>query len=218
MENRREFLKNGLILCLGAGGLMGTVSRVAAFPHADDARWGMIIDTSRCSGCQSCMVACKLQNKTAEGHFNTSVRGLETGDYPNATFIFDTHICRHCTDAPCVSACPTGAAFVHESGLVMTDWNRCDGNGACMDACPYDARFHDSRFSEKTDKCDLCLDRISQGLVPACVENCPSNARIFGRIDKPEGEFAAYLSAMSLKEKNLGAVHILQGKNKKEQK
>ena len=213
MENRRQFIKNGLVLCLGAGGALAG-GTAPAFPSTGTKRWGMIIDNARCSGCQSCMVACKLQNNTSHGNFNTTITERESGTYPNAGLRFEAGLCRHCTDAPCVSACPTGAAFVHESGLVMTDWNRCDGNGTCIDACPYEARFHDVRFDNKTDKCDLCLDRISQGLVPACVENCSSGARIFGRLDKPEGEFARYLKSIPASLRKKSAVFIIAADKK----
>nr|WP_319393759.1 4Fe-4S dicluster domain-containing protein [uncultured Desulfobacter sp.] len=210
MENRRQFIKNGLIFCLGTGAAVVATGRAHAFSSRDTGKWGMIIDAARCSGCQSCMVACKLQNHTVEGRFNTRITDQETGTFPNTALDFKADICRHCNPAPCVEACPTGAAFVHPTGIVLTDWQKCDGNGACIDACPYDARFHDPRFNNKTDKCDLCLDRINQGLVPACVENCPSNARIFGRFDKPEGEFADYLSAMSESRCTQSAVHVIK--------
>lgn len=192
MENRRQFLKNGLMLCLGTGGVIIS-SRRYAFSTENSARWGMIIDTSRCTGCQSCMVACKLQNNTAPRKFNTRIEEREIGKWPQARIKFKPVMCLHCADAPCVKACDTKAAFIHESGIVMTDWNLCDGNGACIKACPYNARFHDKRFAGRVDKCDLCINRIEQGLTPACVENCPSGARIFGRFDNPQGEFGDYL-------------------------
>jgi len=218
MESRRQFIKNGLIVVIGAGGLSMGAAHADAFLPSTGKKWGMIIDVSRCLGCQSCMVACKLQNKTVNGHFNTAVHDREEGQYPAAKFTFDVQICHHCASAPCVDACPTGAAFTHESGLVLTDWNWCDGNGTCIDACPFDARFHDARFNGKADKCDLCLGRISQNLVPACVENCPSNARIFGRFDQPEGEFKKYLSLISPEAQKTGAVHIISKTTKKEPK
>lgn len=208
MENRRQFIKNGLLLCLGTGGILlsETACRV---PDSGGRSWGMVIDQSRCSGCQSCMIACKLQNNTAPEAFNTKITEEEKGSYPNAKITFTAGLCHHCINAPCVSVCPTGAAYVHESGLVMTDWNKCDGNGACVEACPYDARFHDDRFGGKTDKCDLCINRVSQGLKPACVENCPTGARIFGRLDKPEGEFAAYLKKTPARQLKSGSVFII---------
>lgn len=213
MDNRRQFIKNGLLLCLGASGAV--ISRgCRTFPKSHGQTWAMIIDPSRCSGCQSCMVACKLQNNTAPEKFNTKITEKEEGTYPKARIYFAVSMCVHCNDAPCVFACPTKAAFIHESGLVLTDWNLCDGNGACIDACPYDVRFHDSRFDGKTDKCDLCINRIIQGLNPACVGNCSSGARMFGRLDNPEGEFAAYLEKIPARERHKRSVHIIASNTK----
>jgi Fe-S-cluster-containing dehydrogenase component len=213
MENRRQFIKNGLLLCLGAGGAVISQG-CSTFPLSGGQTWAMIIDSSRCSGCQSCMVACKLQNNTAPEKFNTKIAEEEEGAYPEARISFTVSMCVHCNDAPCVSACPTKAVFMHESGPVLTDWNLCDGNGACIEACPYDARFHDPRFDGKTDKCDLCINRIVQGLNPACVENCPSGARMFGRLDKPEGEFARYLEKIPDGERQKRSVHIIASTTK----
>lgn len=197
MENRREFLKNGLLLCLGAGGMLS--HRAAySFSHEAEAQWGLIIDTRRCMGCQACMVACKLQSQTAQGRFHTTIYDREIAGNPHSAVHFEVNLCRHCSNAPCVSACTTGAAFKHASGLVLTDWQRCDGNGACINACPYNARFADPRFENRADKCDLCFQRLARGLVPACVENCSAGARIFGRFDAPKGEFAHYLTRLAI--------------------
>lgn len=193
MKNRREFLKNGLIVCLGAGGVLSGCA-AHSVPQSGSDRWGLIIDMERCTGCQSCMVACKLQSHTVSGRFHTTVADREVFKGDRNTLDFTTNMCRHCSNAPCVSACPSGAAYKDISGLVLTDWNRCDGNGACIQACPYHVRFADPRFENRADKCDLCVVRLNQGLFPACVENCPSGARIFGRFDSPEEEFARYLA------------------------
>lgn len=187
----------------------------STFPRSHGQTWALLIDPSRCFGCQSCMVACKLQNNTAPEEFNTKITEKEEGTYPKTRIYFTIAMCVHCNDAPCVFACPTKAAFIHESGLVLTDWNLCDGNGACIEACPYDARFHDPRFDGKTDKCNLCINRIIQGLDPACVENCPSGARMFGRLDKPEGEFAGYLEKIPAGERQKRSVHIIASNTKK---
>jgi Fe-S-cluster-containing dehydrogenase component len=198
MKTRREFLKNGALVCLASGGILACATK-PSFPATGRARWGMVIDRSRCTGCQACMVACKLQSQTTPGEFNTRVASFENGAWPQGRIEFRVTQCLHCTDAPCVSACATGAAFTHPSGLVLTDWNRCDGNGACIPACPYDVRFHDPRFAHRVDKCDLCIDRLVQGLTPACVENCSPGARMIGRFDRPDGEFARYLEDLKRK-------------------
>ncbi|MBT8338511.1 MAG: 4Fe-4S dicluster domain-containing protein [Desulfatitalea sp.] len=215
MVSRREFVRNGFFICVGTGGIL-TCERAGALPSSGGRRWTMIIDGNRCTGCQSCMVACKLQSNSAPGQFHTRVSEQESGVYPHGTIRFVASLCRHCDNPPCVAACRTGAAFVHDSGLVMTDWRRCDGNGACIRACPHGARWPDPRFGDRADKCDLCIHRIGQGLEPACVENCASKARVFGRLDRPEGEFSRYLARLDAKRLKTGAVHLLGGDEKGE--
>lgn len=209
MVNRRTFIKNGLMFIVGAGGVL-KMKPALGKGVASDKSWGIIIDSSRCIGCDSCVVACKLQNKTVEGQFNTTIKTSEKGAYPASTISYKPQICRHCSDSPCVSACRFGAAAKQPSGLVTTDWNLCVSCGVCIPACPYNARFADYRYDDRVDKCDLCIDRISQGLVPACVESCSAGARVFGRFDKPEGRFASYLKKVKKSRSNTGdSVQIL---------
>lgn len=189
---RRTFLKNTL-LALGA---VFSVRRLASGETVHAQRWKMIIDRNRCTGCQSCVVACKAQNRSAEHRFNTAVKKTEL---PNGRFIFEPSLCNHCENPPCVAACPRGATTKLENGIVANDWSRCTAEGACVAACPYGARYLDPRFGQKVDKCDFCLDRLGKGLAPACVEGCPPRARLFGDAAAPTGEFASYLKRTDLK-------------------
>ncbi len=85
-------------------------------------------------------------------------------------------------------ACPTGATFKDKTdGTVRIDTSLCIGCGNCMPACPYDARFR-NEITRKADKCDFCADRRAQGLLPACVDTCPTKARVFGDINDPDSE------------------------------
>lgn len=196
-QSRRAFIKNGLIVCIGTGGVLGIKSAGLADTAASE-RWGMIIDMNRCIGCQSCTIACKLQNNTIENKFSTSVIEEETGEFPASRFAFTPVQCNHCEAPPCVKACPENATFKLASGIVVTDWSKCTGAGSCVDSCPYGARFLDARFNNKADKCDFCLNRIEEGLEPACVESCASKARIWGDFNNPSGEFAEYLKSGGL--------------------
>lgn len=192
-QNRRTFLKNGLIICLGSGGAIQAVKRAGAFPSSAGQRWGMIIDLKRCTGCQSCVIACKLQNHTVENRFNTHIQEKEIGKFPESRVAFTPIQCNQCENPPCLPACPENAIFKLENGIVATDWNLCAGHGDCIEACPYGARFPDKRFGGKADKCDFCMDRLTRGLEPACVEACASKARIWGDFDAPGGELGRYL-------------------------
>jgi molybdopterin-containing oxidoreductase family iron-sulfur binding subunit len=106
-------------------------------------------------------------------------------------------LCNHCDNPPCVRVCPTQATFKRqEDGIVMMDYHRCIGCRFCVAGCPYGARsmnFRDPRpfikevnpeFPTRTkgvvEKCTFCVERLAQGLLPACVEACKEKALIFG--------------------------------------
>ncbi len=195
--NRRGFIKKSGLLILGGAAVVGIESAAAAAENPE--KWGLIIDLNRCTGCQSCVIACKNQSKTTSGNFNTRVLSAETGSGPAARVVYMPVQCNQCDNPPCVAACPAHATFKLANGIVVTDWDKCESNGACVESCPYGARFLDSQHGNKADKCDFCLDRLALGLKPACVESCPSKARIFGNMKQPRGEFAAYLNKAGLR-------------------
>ena len=175
------------------------------------ARLGMIIDLKRCIGCNACTLACKQENGTPEGIHFARVVTHEVGTYPKSKRTFLPVLCNHCSDAACVEACPTGATYIREDGIVMVDHTRCVGCRACNVACPYMNRFfvedgllengysgHGlsqfeavkfAQYEEGTNiKCTLCAHRIDEGLEPACVVSCPTEARIFGDWDEEGGK------------------------------
>lgn len=101
------------------------------------ARYGMVIDLERCTGCRACMLACKVENNTPQGIFWMYVFRLEEGEYPNVRIWFMPRPCMHCGNAPCAKVCPVGARYMREDGLVATDFDRCIGCRYCEVACPY---------------------------------------------------------------------------------
>ena len=172
-------------------------------------RYGMVIDLKRCVGCYGCQLSCKAEHGTPPGVFFARVLKRECGSFPNTQVIFLPTLCFHCTDAPCVDVCPTGASHYREGGIVDVDKDTCVGCRACMQACPYDARyynqeqrpyfpdqdltpFEEEHYSEDNCnvvmKCNFCIDRVQEGLDPACVSNCPADARIFGDLDDSQCE------------------------------
>lgn len=139
-------------------------------------RWAMLIDVEKCYGCYACVVACAAENNVPLGNFRTWVEHVVRPDGVN---VFVPKQCNHCDDPPCVPPCPTGATYVTEDGLVLVNDDLCIGCGACIKACPYDARFANP-VKGVADKCTFCNHRLERGLLPACVEACPTGARIFG--------------------------------------
>lgn len=194
MDGRRSYLKRtGLVLLgLGATSTLAVAAGVNQKMKKEE-KPAMIIDVNRCMGCQSCVIACKEQNRTPHGFFNTKITRKNHGSFPASWQGYEPDLCRHCDDAPCISACAYDATFQLANGVVAVDWTRCVGCGECVEACLYDARFLDPDNDNKADKCDFCITRLAKGLEPACVETCSAGARIFGDLAKPEGEFATYL-------------------------
>lgn len=194
MEERRTFLKRTGLVVLGlAGTAVVGPSLSCAGEKKTSCKPAMIIDVNRCTGCHSCVIACKEQNLTPQGYFNTTIKSVDKGSFPKAWRAYEPDLCHQCDDAPCVEACEPGASIQLDSGIVVVDWEKCTGEGSCVDACPYGARFLDPDHGNKADKCDFCVSRYDVGLEPACVEGCPSQARIFGDLADPKGEFAVYL-------------------------
>jgi Fe-S-cluster-containing dehydrogenase component len=92
---------------------------------------------------------------------------------------FVPKLCNLCQHSPCVQACPVGATFDAPDGAVLIDPKYCIGCGFCIQACPYGCRFL-SPLTHTAEKCTLCYHRITRGLTTACVEVCPTQARVFG--------------------------------------
>jgi tetrathionate reductase subunit B len=192
---RREVIdKLGKSAALAATASALPVSAEAAVggqkPH-----YGMVIDTRRCSGCHSCSVACKSEFDVPLGNTRSWVEYTEKGTYPNVSRAFLPRLCNHCSDPQCVSVCPTGATIKREEdGIVTVDPDTCIGCKYCLHACPYDARFINP-VTGSADKCDFCVHRVTQGVMPSCVNTCPGRARIFGDLNDPESEISKVLNS-----------------------
>lgn len=146
-------------------------------------RYAMAIEINKCVGCADCVVACQTENNVPIGYSRDWIVERVRGKYPDLFMHFETQRCNHCIDTPCVRTCPTGASFVAEGGIVKVTGNECIGCGACIESCPYDARyFHPDGY---VDKCTFCDHRVKEGLNPACVTVCPTDCMHFGDIDDP---------------------------------
>lgn len=186
--SRRDFMVQGIAGIATVAISSQSFARPTASPQ-----WGMIIDLNRCTGCQSCVIACKAQNDTAPYQFNTKIITAEKHNAPILGSVFTPIQCNHCENPPCVDSCSNKALFKLPNGIVAADWNLCTGLLSCVTACPYDALHADKRYGNRIDKCDFCQHRLDQELLPACVTACGSGARLFGDMNAPKGEFAEYL-------------------------
>ena len=183
-------------------------------------RYGMAIDLSRCIGCNTCAVACKVSNNLPKDVWWNVVHteGRDFADTPKGTYGGEMQLswlpvnCMHCENAVCEEVCPTGATVKRDDGIVTVDEETCIGCKSCMEACPYDVRrlienepeyylelpigdpAAKSHKGGTVEKCDFCAGRIDRGEKPACMELCPGRARYWGDLDDPESEVSQFLS------------------------
>ncbi|MDF1564419.1 MAG: 4Fe-4S dicluster domain-containing protein [Deltaproteobacteria bacterium] len=154
-------------------------------------RYVMLMDMAKCVGCSACAIACKAENATPEGASRNWIVEETEGAYPDLRMTIRSERCHHCSDAPCVEACPTGASHYGPGGTVMIDKDLCTGCRVCMASCPYGARY--VHPEGHVDKCTFCMHRVEKGLDPACVTNCPTHSLHFGDVNEPESEVATLL-------------------------
>ncbi len=147
-------------------------------------KYAIVIDASKCIDCKACLIACKVENGVPEGFWRNWIRPLWSMDSELKTE-FQPGQCMQCDGPSCVEACPVGATYKQNDGLVVIDPVKCIGCGNCVTACPYGARYRNP-ISRVADKCDFCESRLKRGEEPACVVTCPTRARVFGNLNDPE--------------------------------
>ena len=151
----------------------------------------MAIDTRKCVGCSDCVVACQTENNVPVGFCRDWVVEVVDGTYPNVSIELRSERCNHCNNSPCVRCCPTGASHFEDGGIVVVNPNKCIGCGACIESCPYDARY--SHPEGYVDKCTFCIHRVRQGSDPACVSVCPTKCMYFGDLSDPNSRIVNVL-------------------------
>jgi len=160
-------------------------------------RWVMVVDTRQCVACKACVLACKAENDVPDGYCRDWVVEEVHGEYPILHAENRSERCNHCTRAPCVGACPTGASHFFDGRVVLVTHDKCTGCKACIASCPYDARFvHPEGY---VDKCTFCMHRVQRGDEPACVSICPTGTLRFGDANDAQSEVAALLRTRTWK-------------------
>ncbi|EOS49684.1 DMSO/selenate family reductase complex B subunit [Adlercreutzia caecimuris] len=155
-------------------------------------QYGFHFNGRRCTGCKTCVLACKdfhdlpsdIAFRQVYEYGGGTWRRADDGTVTQDTFAYHLSVaCNHCGNAACVRVCPTGAMHKDERGLVRVDADRCIGCGYCALSCPYRAPKVD-RVAGRSAKCDGCAERVAEGRQPICVEACPLRALDFGPIDE----------------------------------
>ena len=199
MLSRRAFLKKVGVTAtatVAAQLLTSHAHPATANSTPSEESWGILIDLTRCTGCNSCALACKESNNLPNADIepqaldNDTYTFIDTRQVTTANGQPQDHYvkrqCMHCLNAACVAACPAAAMYKSEAGPVIYRPERCLGCRYCQIACPFDVpRFEwENGITPVISKCWLCYNRLQEGQKPACVEACPTGALRFGQRDK----------------------------------
>jgi tetrathionate reductase subunit B len=207
-SNRRQFCKDLALSGAVAIFLGPKMNNAHAEEEAEEGvehYWGMAVQIHDCIGCGRCADGCKEENDVPDVpfYYRTWVEryiirrdGSVLVDSPDGgrkgfpevaeeqnimrTF-FVPKLCNHCGNPPCVQVCPVGATFSTKDGVVLVDKDYCIGCRYCIQACPYGARYLNPE-TKAADKCTFCYHRLANEKLPACVEMCPTGARVFGKV------------------------------------
>jgi formate dehydrogenase iron-sulfur subunit len=182
--------------------------------------YGFFTDTTVCIGCKACEVACKewnnlpADNLGLTGHSFDNTGALSANTWRHVAFIEQpggvranaqtpfqsgwlmmSDVCKHCHNAPCVEACPTGALFRTEFDTVVVQQDICNGCGYCVPACPFGV-VELNTLDGKAHKCTLCYDRLKGGLEPACAKSCPTDSIQFGEVGELQARARARVAQL----------------------
>ena len=200
-----------------------------------DKKLVMLVDTKRCIACNSCAVACKIENNLPNNIWWNRIMTVgggnldsPEGEYPNLKMHNVTVACQHCENPACVKVCPVGATYKDpETGVVRQDYDKCIGCRMCMSACPYSGvrsfNWEEPKYSlghavgdadvpehqkHTVEKCTFCYQRISKGETPSCMDLCPARARHWGDLDDPNSDVSRAIAGRSYE-------HLLEEKGTK---
>jgi formate dehydrogenase iron-sulfur subunit len=179
-----------------------------SLPQKNGRVTAFLTDSTLCIGCKACEVACKEWNGVAEdglnwsgfSYDNTGAVGASTWRHVKfvegepqaglggnageaASWTFSSDVCKHCEEAGCLEACPTGSIVRTEFGGVYVQPDVCNGCGYCVVSCPFGV-IQKNDSDGRAFKCTFCYDRQKAGLEPACAKACPTESIKFGEINE----------------------------------
>jgi tetrathionate reductase subunit B len=219
-NSRRQFFKQAGTVAAASSFGLAMSPKIPGLDAEEQGvpRYVMVVDIRKCYGCRACTIACKSEFQVPLGVFRAVVSQRDKGIFPSTQRAFEPRLCNHCEQPPCVEDCPVDpvkdvykhngktveyekkATYQRPDGVVMMDYERCIGCHACVDACPYKARYVDpirwagaDTDNKTVGKCEFCFHRIDNGVAPSCVNTCPAEARIFGDMHDPSSKVSQLL-------------------------
>ncbi|EPP0955787.1 DMSO/selenate family reductase complex B subunit [Cronobacter dublinensis] len=183
------------------------MSQFKEYAPVSDEQLGFFIDSSRCSGCKACQVACKDKNDLEVGRRYRRVYEVNGGGFTptgeggliNNVFAYTLSVsCNHCADPISTRNCPTTAMHKRPGdGIVRVNTDKCVGCGYCAWSCPYGAPQRNTHTGQMS-KCDFCIDRLARGEVPVCVATCPLGAIQFGPVARLRAQYGTLSEVQGL--------------------
>ncbi|MFS7223498.1 DMSO/selenate family reductase complex B subunit [Rahnella inusitata] len=183
------------------------MSQFTDYPPVSDRQLGFFIDSSRCSGCKACQVACKDKNNLEVGRRFRRIYEIKGGGFiptgqggmTNNVYAYTLSLsCNHCKDPICTKNCPTTAMHKRPGdGIVRVNTDKCVGCGYCAWSCPYGAPQLNAQTGQMS-KCDFCVDLQAAGEQPVCVATCPLGAIKFGPIDELRAKYGSLCDLQGL--------------------
>jgi Fe-S-cluster-containing dehydrogenase component len=166
------------------------------------ARYGMLIDLTRCTGCYCCFAACKDEYwgndyppytaaQPRYGQFWMNLLKVERGQAPYTKVAYMPVLCMQCENPPCIKAAAEGQVYKRDDGVVIIDPAGAAGQKGLLsrEACPYQVIYYNEE-KQLPQKCSFCLHRIESGKPPRCVQACPSECMHFGDLSDPGSEIS----------------------------
>jgi formate dehydrogenase iron-sulfur subunit len=187
--NRRNFFR--ILGVTGAALATGKDLKAVPKPKASIEFSGILYDSTRCVGCQTCESSCSETNNLPAPEGTPTPGIIRKTDEKHRTVVnsfntskgeaFAKKQCMHCNEPACTAACLTQAMYKTKEGAVIWRGEKCMGCRYCMVSCPFDApKFEYHSSNPKIEKCTMCYSRMMEGKVPACAQNCPADALLFG--------------------------------------
>lgn len=169
------------------------------------AKYGMIIDCTKCTGCYNCFLTCQDEfcgnnypgyaaGAPMSGHSWMRVMDKERGKYPKVKVAYTPITCMHCENAACIKAAQNDAVYRRPDGIVIIDPEKAKGQKQIVSSCPYRVIGWNEE-KQLPQKCILCAHMLDNGeKEPRCVESCPTDALIFGDMDDPDSAISKLLA------------------------